>query len=65
MSCPFCNIKNPVKQNDYALAIYDKYPVTEGHMLIIPKRHFQNYFDASWQEREAIRFNELKKGGSV
>lgn len=43
-----------VLENDLAFAIYDKYPVNKGHMLIIPKRHTANYFDLTMEERLAI-----------
>jgi ATP adenylyltransferase len=52
--CLFCNItKNGViKENDSAFAIYDGYPVTELHTLVIPKRHVKDYFDLLDHERE-------------
>jgi len=56
MSCIFCERKN-IKvelENDFALAFFDSYPVNEGHMLIIPKRHFADYFEATDQEILAI-----------
>jgi ATP adenylyltransferase len=34
--------------------IEDKYPVTKGHTLIIPKRHFPNFFDISPDEMDDI-----------
>jgi diadenosine tetraphosphate (Ap4A) HIT family hydrolase len=38
--CPFCEIDRPVQcENDFALAIRDSYPVSNGHTLIVPKRH--------------------------
>ncbi|NMD71110.1 HIT family protein [Bacillus sp. DNRA2] len=55
MECPFCSEKiNTVAENDLAYAIYDKYPVSDGHILIIPKRHFSSFFDASVEERRAM-----------
>ena len=33
---------------------YDKYPVSPGHMLIIPNRHFDNYFEATREEKQEI-----------
>ncbi len=27
------------------IAIYDSYPVSKGHALLIPKEHFKDYFD--------------------
>jgi len=35
-TCPFCNWeKSPLLMNALAFAIYDKYPVTQGHTLIL------------------------------
>lgn len=40
-SCPFCDREDGrvVFQTQYSLAIWDGYPVTEGHILVVPKRH--------------------------
>ena len=54
MTCVFCQINNIVLENDLALAFSDKYPVNIGHLLIIPKRHVEQYFDLTKQERTAI-----------
>ncbi|HEX2769570.1 MAG TPA: HIT domain-containing protein [Geobacteraceae bacterium] len=36
--CPFCNTDKStiIMANDQALAIYDGFPVTPGHSLIVP-----------------------------
>ena len=54
--CIFCAIskENILIENDYAFAIPDKYPTTEGHTLIIPKRHFASYFDSIQVEHDAL-----------
>ena len=60
MSCIFCEhyiMKNYILENELAFAIYDKYPVSKGHVLVIPKRHYASYFDATPEEVTAI--NEL------
>lgn len=51
--CPFCTLLNEriVEENKYALWIYDGFPVSEGHSLIIPKRHVGSFFDISQEER--------------
>jgi diadenosine tetraphosphate (Ap4A) HIT family hydrolase len=56
MSCPFCS-KNVemISENEYAYAIYDKFPVSNGHVLIITKRHVQDYFDTNQEEKIAIQ----------
>ncbi len=54
--CIFCNLpkEKVIAENDLALAFYDAYPVNEGHVLIIPKRHVETYFDATQDEKNAI-----------
>ena len=55
MTCIFCDMEENriIAANDLAYVIYDGFPVTEYHSLIIPKRHAETYFDLSVQEREA------------
>ena len=45
--CPFCELPLPriVAANELAVAIRDAYPVTEGHSLVIPRRHIADFFD--------------------
>jgi ATP adenylyltransferase len=54
--CIFCSevAKRAIHENELALAFEDKYPVTEGHTLIIPKRHVPDYFDLHQPEINAI-----------
>ncbi len=49
-TCSFCRILETksepiIAENDYAFAIYDQTPATEGHTLIIPKDHIVSLFD--------------------
>jgi diadenosine tetraphosphate (Ap4A) HIT family hydrolase len=53
-SCPFCSITEYILENKLAYAIFDQYPVTKGHALIIPKRHVSDYFDTTPKEKEAL-----------
>ena len=51
--CPFCELpanREIIAENKTALAFYDGFPVTQGHTLIIPKRHVANYFDLQQEE---------------
>ena len=45
--CLFCELSKDriIAENKLAYAVYDGYPVTERHTLIIPKRHTPTYFD--------------------
>lgn len=55
MTCVFCGENvTVVKENNLAFAIYDKYHVSNGHMLMIPKRHVCSYFDTTPEERIAL-----------
>ncbi|PUU88981.1 MAG: HIT family hydrolase, diadenosine tetraphosphate hydrolase, partial [Halanaerobium sp.] len=56
MSCVFCEYpeKDYIIENELSFAIYDKFPVNEGHILVISKRHFANYFEATEAEIMAI-----------
>lgn len=54
--CVFCETPSSdvIAENRLAFAIRDRFPVTEGHTLIIPKRHVREYFDLFQPERNAI-----------
>ena len=52
--CPFCQITEPVLRNNLAYAIFDRDPVTPGHMLIIPYRHVADWFDTTWDEKRSL-----------
>lgn len=54
--CIFCNLPKETifAENELAFAIYDKYPVNPGHALIIPKRHYASYFEATEEEVTAL-----------
>lgn len=57
--CLFCN-QNPeeiIAETELATLTIDTYPVSKGHMLIIPKRHFATQFEAS--EAENHDFHQL------
>ena len=55
-NCPFCKIERLINkdrivyQDDTWIAIYDNYPVSEGHVLLIPKRHVETFFNLNMVE---------------
>ena len=50
--CPFCNLeREKILETEMSFAIYDGFPVNEGHALIIPKSHTANYFDLTNEEQ--------------
>lgn len=56
LNCPFCHISNPILQNDHWFCIRDRYPVNEGHTLIISKEHRKNYFMCTHEEKVSLIF---------
>lgn len=52
--CCFCDFADPLFGNELAFACLDKHPVTEGHLLILPRRHAPTWFDATDDERRAM-----------
>ena len=54
-ACPFCNLPETrvIAQNDFAVAFLDGYPVTDGHTLVIPRRHIEDYFGLNRDELAA------------
>lgn len=65
VGCPFCSIDESkiTLANNHAIAIYDGYPVSPGHSLIIPKRHLAGFFEATKEEQLALLdlINEMQK----
>ena len=52
--CPFCSPQidpRVEEEHDTVVAVRDTYPVTEGHMLVVPRRHTDSYFTMSSRER--------------
>jgi diadenosine tetraphosphate (Ap4A) HIT family hydrolase len=51
-SCPFCSmdISRVLISNQFAIATADAFPVSEGHALIIPRRHISSIFEATEEE---------------
>jgi histidine triad (HIT) family protein len=60
MDCIFCKIVageipcSKVYEDELFIAFLDIRPVHKGHLLIVPKKHFVNVFDAPDAEAEAI-----------
>ncbi|MDV4342839.1 HIT family protein [Methanoculleus sp. YWC-01] len=56
LTCPFCTPPDEevVLANDLCYARYDRYPVSPGHLLLIPYRHIPTLFDATDTEQIAL-----------
>jgi ATP adenylyltransferase len=53
--CPFCSTseRKPLLENSLAIVVKDNYPVTDWHLLVIPRRHTADYFDLGTAELRA------------
>ena len=54
---PFLDSREKLFENNVAFVIYDKYPVNEGHCLIVPRRVYPDYFESTHEE--IIGLNDL------
>jgi diadenosine tetraphosphate (Ap4A) HIT family hydrolase len=51
--CIFCesgNTAGVIAKNRHAYALLDAFPVTELHVLVVPRRHVADYFSLTRQE---------------
>ena len=55
--CRFCRSKpgrSVMVEGKFGFAAYDKHPANPGHFLVIPYRHFSDYFDITAEESEEL-----------
>ena len=66
-TCPFCSLPKEriLVETDIALAFFDGYPISEGHTLVIPKRHAAKLFDLPDEELRAIWSLVTKMRGTL
>ena len=57
--CPLCRVEKSRTrlEGEYALALLDGFPVTQGRTLIIPKRHVASLFELPAEEQAAVWAN--------
>ena len=55
-TCIFCSLPSAriVLENEVGFVIYDGFPVSPGHTLVIPKRHIGSVFDLSMAESAGL-----------
>ncbi len=56
MDCPFCHPENldPIHEGELFITFRDKFPVSEGHTLIIPRRHCASFQDLTQEEKQEL-----------
>lgn len=57
-ACPFCNDfaagRNVVREAGPFFFRWDRYPVSEGHLLVIPRRHVESFAELSLLESQSL-----------
>jgi histidine triad (HIT) family protein len=60
MDCLFCKIISgeipsyKIYEDDFAYAFLDIYPTSEGHTIVLPKKHFQRFTEMSEEEASSL-----------
>jgi len=58
MDCPFCDrtalSSRVISENESAFAFPTNIPIVPGHVLIVPKRHIEQYEELTAEERDDI-----------
>lgn len=52
--CPFCDRNDVLMESGLCYAIRDNYPITRGHTLVIPRRHYADVFESTRAELESM-----------
>jgi diadenosine tetraphosphate (Ap4A) HIT family hydrolase len=54
--CPFCEVapERVFHSGAHILGVWDGFPVSPGHALLVPRRHVANWFEASVVERNEL-----------
>jgi diadenosine tetraphosphate (Ap4A) HIT family hydrolase len=57
MVCPFCAPKSEtLLESTLSYARLDRYPVSPGHTLVLPKRHVETWFEMIQEEQQDAMF---------
>ena len=54
--CPFCapNASQIIFESTRCFGLWDGFPVSDGHALVVPRRHVATWFDATPEEQSAL-----------
>src|SRR4051794_39787915 len=54
--CPFCS-PSPERvffENSMVRGLWDAFPVSPGHALVVPRRHVSGWFETTKEEKQAL-----------
>ena len=56
MDCIFCSINKEkiIYENQYWFAIFDEFPVNQGHVLLMPKHHVETIYGLNEEESNTL-----------
>lgn len=54
--CPFCDVSpdRVFHEGQHVLGLWDGFPLSPGHALLVPRRHVATWFDASSEEQREL-----------
>lgn len=54
--CPFCSLADlqVVAESELTVAFYDRYGISKGHTLVVPRQHAQSLFDLPAEVQQAL-----------
>ena len=52
--CELCAPKDVLFESDFAYVCYEADPLSQGHVIVVPKRHVADFFDMSGAEQGSI-----------
>jgi HIT domain-containing protein len=54
--CPFCNPapERVFLESDLIVGVWDAFPLSDGHALLVTRRHATSWFEATEEERSAL-----------
>ncbi len=55
-ACPFCALPPDriVSEHGPVVVVRDRFPVSSGHSLVVPRRHVGSFFETTEEEQRAI-----------
>lgn len=56
LACPFCSppLERVFYEGRLVVGIWDGFPLSPGHALLVPRRHIATWFDASPEEQHQL-----------
>ncbi len=65
--CPFCSPEatSILFENEFVIALWDRFPVAPGHALAVTRRHVASWFEATDAERHALTAATIELRGLI